>query len=227
VTGNLAGLSSPLILQMAPGLFACCCLINSDETLLEDEARYAVGMTPARKREFSSGRMAARCAMRELAGVESPILVGDGGEPIWPSTIVGSISHSSDRVVALIGASHRFASVGVDLEDARQIGERAASFLMTENEIGLVTRRGWAHDRFSAQSVVFSTKEAIFKCQFPISRSRDLDFKDVSLVALESGDEIGAEHRDPRDPAARMLTAIRLNRFNNQRFTFSYALLRR
>jgi 4'-phosphopantetheinyl transferase EntD len=52
---------------------------------------------------------------------------------------------------------------------------------MTEEEIQLVLEAGWARERSKAQNLVFCAKEALFKCQYPLTGLGQLDFEHVQV----------------------------------------------
>jgi 4'-phosphopantetheinyl transferase EntD len=150
--------------------------------LLPNELGIAREMTLQRSLEFASGRHVARLALAAIGQPPASIPIGAGGEPIFPQGVVGSLSHTSRHAVALVSGANRHASVGVDVGDARTLG-KAAARLMTAAEIDLVTAKGWASTEEQAQNVVFGAKEALFKCQYPLTEKQDLDFDEVTLVA--------------------------------------------
>lgn len=153
-----------------------------EQALTTEELPLASDMQPRRRREFTAGRGTARRALTALGEAHATISMGSGGEPLWPLGIVGSLSHTATHAAALVSRCQRHASVGIDLDDHRLIGEAAAIDLMTEEEIALVIAQRWAHDRALAQNAVFCAKEALFKCQYPLTHKGDLDFEDVRLV---------------------------------------------
>ena len=153
-----------------------------EEALAAEELPLARDMQPRRLREFTAGRRVARRGLTVLGEARTGILIGSGGEPVRPPGIAGSLSHSTTHAAALVSRGLRHASVGIDLDDHRLIGEAAAADLMTEEEIEVVIAQGWAHDRSLAQNVVFCAKEALFKCQYPLTHNHDLDFDEVRLV---------------------------------------------
>jgi 4'-phosphopantetheinyl transferase EntD len=153
-----------------------------EEALATEELPLTSDMQPRRLREFTAGRRVARRALVALGEARAAILIGAGGEPMWPPGISGSLSHTATHAAALVSRCVRYVSVGIDLDDHRLIGEAAAADLMTEEEIDVVIAQGWAHDRSVALNVVFCAKEALFKCQYPLTHNRDLDFDDVRLV---------------------------------------------
>lgn len=143
--------------------------------------------TPFRIMEFSAGRTAARRALDALGVTAHEVPQGNAGEPIWPAGICGSISHTDSFAVALVARTTAYDAVGVDIDDDRPIGDRAARDLTWARELRLMQSLGFSEDRGSAQNFVFSAKEAVFKCQYPLTGRRTLDFHQVRLVALAAG----------------------------------------
>lgn len=150
--------------------------------LVEAERALTSRMARPRLREFTVGRTLAHRALELLQHFGPPsIPMGDGGEPIWPQGVSGSISHSWSHAAALVARSSRHASVGVDIDDGRLLGVDAASELMCANEVAAVLKLGWARDTSIAQNIVFLAKEALFKYQFPLTGTQDLDFDEVEV----------------------------------------------
>ncbi len=149
--------------------------------LAAGEQPFARAMQPRRLREFTAGRRLARRALALMGEASVAIPVGAAGEPLWPSDVVGSIAHTGTHVAVVLSRSAHHASVGIDLDDHRLLGEAAAKDLMTEEEIELVLKAGWTCDRAQAQNLVFCAKEALFKCQYPMTGLAQLDFEHVRL----------------------------------------------
>ena len=64
--------------------------------LYPEEAASIKRAVPKRWREFTAGRLCAREALRRLGIERHPILVGEHREPLWPSGVVGTLSHCDD-----------------------------------------------------------------------------------------------------------------------------------
>ena len=65
---------------------------------------------------FAAGRRAAHEAMGELGLESAPIIRSPSRAPLWPSAIVGSISHTSGLAMAVVGWKKDCAGVGIDVE---------------------------------------------------------------------------------------------------------------
>jgi 4'-phosphopantetheinyl transferase EntD len=119
-----------------------------------------------RRRSFALGRAAARHALAEL-GIE-PVAIGRraGGEPEWPTGMVGTISHSGDLAVAVVGWQTDYAGLGVDLEQLSPgLSERASRMVCTPTELAWLEQEPDGRLR----TMLFSAKEAVFKATFPIT----------------------------------------------------------
>ena len=170
------------------------CLSVLDRTklrhrLLDQETGALVGATPARASEFGAGRAAARAALHGLGLASCPVPQGVAGEPIWPDGTCGSISHTDRFAAALVAPTAAYSGVGVDVDDERPVGSRAAKHVTWARETKLLIARGLAANDAAAHNLAFSAKEAVFKCQYPLTRCRQLDFQQVRLVEPEPGCE--------------------------------------
>lgn len=192
--------------------------------LLPDELGIAREMTLQRSLEFASGRHEGRLALAAIGQPPASIPMGAGGEPIFPQGVVGSLSHTSRHAAALVSRAHRHASVGVDVGDTRTLG-KAAARLMTTAEIALVTAKGWASTEAQAQNVVFGAKEALFKCQYPLTQKRDLDFDEVTLVAGGHSLSLSAQLASKESKLAAVITRIDIFCIEIQQVRCAVALL--
>jgi 4'-phosphopantetheinyl transferase EntD len=155
--------------------------------LLGGEASLVHGAMPHRIIEFSAGRSAARRAIQALGVHPSEVLQGEGGEPIWPAGLSGSISHSDSLAVSLVAPSAAFESVGVDVDDGRPLGDAAAQTVASRRELRLLLSAGLARSEEEAENFAFSVKEAVFKCQYVLTGHRGLRFHQARLVEASTG----------------------------------------
>lgn len=123
---------------------------------------------PRRKAEFIAGRRCAAEAIRRLTGRAAFPGMGEDRAPIWPEGVVGAISHSHERAIALAGSSERFCGIGIDIE--RLLSEEEACDIapqvLTANErLSL----GNDIDPFMT-GLIFSAKESLFKALYPTVR---------------------------------------------------------
>jgi 4'-phosphopantetheinyl transferase EntD len=137
-----------------------------------------------RRQEVVAGRQAAHSALAALGLQAESIGQGPSGQPLFPETTCGSISHSQDVAVAVVAMRGRYLAVGVDIDDARPLGEAAAKDVTWEAEVARVCPVLDLSTRDAIHSFVFSAKEAVFKCQFPLTGREDLTALQARLLPL-------------------------------------------
>jgi 4'-phosphopantetheinyl transferase EntD len=155
-----------------------------DATLLPEEERLCAGFSAKRTADFSAGRACARRALAELGHSRYALGRNSDGRPNWPAHLVGSISHTAGFCGAVVAHAASVSSIGFDAEGIRDIDEEMWPTLFTEAE------RAWlaslpAKLRVVTPSLVFSAKEAYYKCHFGLHGSW-LDFTDVSVTFPDS-----------------------------------------
>jgi enterobactin synthetase component D len=136
----------------------------------------------SRRAEFVAGRLCARDALAALGAPSPSVPRGTDGAPEWPTGFVGSISHSAGFAFAAVAASSEARSLGLDVE---QISRLEAAPRITRI-VATPTER--ARFEFSTETlaIVFSAKEAVYKCLYPLIR-RFLEFDAVELDAIAPG----------------------------------------
>jgi 4'-phosphopantetheinyl transferase EntD len=155
--------------------------------LFPEEAELVASAVEKRRLEFARGRQCARAALRRLGVADQPLLSGSQREPLWPSGVVGSITHTAGICGAVVGWQHRYLGVGIDVEPAAPLERAVAERIATEVEM----RSLGSLPPLLAARLIFSAKEAFYKCQFSVTR-QFLGFFEVS-VALEPHGEFSVE----------------------------------
>lgn len=148
------------------------------DQLFASEAAALEPMAERRQRGFSSGRHCAHLAQQTLGLTPEPIGRADR-IPIWPSSSVGSITHTN--AVAAAVASTRLTSVGIDLEVAGRVEEKLYRMLFTASETSRLSNY-----EFDAATVAFSAKEAGYKAIYPLGQ-KFIGFKEAEI-------ELGDQH---------------------------------
>lgn len=133
------------------------------------EAPAMTRATPARQAEFAAGRAAARQALRAIGLVPFAIPMGPDRAPIWPSGVIGSITHHDGRCLAVAARRQAMAGLGIDVEPLAPL---AADLW---DEILLPTERAWLSGQADdLQAVlarmIFAAKEATYKAIYPRTR---------------------------------------------------------
>jgi len=139
-----------------------------------------------RRREFTAGRVLARRAMRRLGLREGPLVNGEDRAPVWPSGVVGSITHTKGWCAVALARD-------ADLE------ERLWDTICTPHDLDLL-RSFPERDRGWLGKLVFSAKESGYKAQYLLTRQYlgfqamtiDVDLPSRRFVATftqQSGDD--------------------------------------
>ncbi|MEM9580913.1 MAG: 4'-phosphopantetheinyl transferase superfamily protein [Pseudomonadota bacterium] len=123
---------------------------------------------PKRRDEFTAGRDAARAAMRDLGVTPAAIPQGADRAPIWPAELTGSIAHCDHICIAAVAPIKECVSLGLDIEPATPLADDLIPTVCTAGE------RRWleAHPNPGlAAKKIFCAKEAVYKAQYPLSRT--------------------------------------------------------
>lgn len=183
--GNLVatrhqGIQAHLQTCLGTGLFAVCSGVDGATDSLWPEEHAAVARAvPKRKREFAAGRAAAREAIRRMIGREVSIPAHADRSPCWPAGIVGSIAHSGDVCLAVVGFQSSWKSIGIDVEDEQGIDEALWDIICTPDELSDVKREPPVRQA-RLVTRLFVAKEAFYKWHFPQWKTV-LDFHDVQV----------------------------------------------
>lgn len=144
-----------------------------------------MGAAAKRQREFLAGRASASAALAQLGIHSVGVGIAAGGAPVWPPGIVGSISHTNGLAWAAVARERDAAGVGIDAEPvmADDRAARIAPRLATAGELARAAAQS-GFDRAAALTLLFSAKEAFYKCLYPEVR-RAFDYLDVRVDSVE------------------------------------------
>jgi 4'-phosphopantetheinyl transferase EntD len=174
----------------APGVVAMELRGRADtRALAPEEARECRGFAPKRVADFAAGRLCARRALEVLGYGGFALGVAEDRRPRWPIGVVGSISHTANFCAAVVVTSRNFESIGLDAERLATIDEELWPTLFTPEETAWLRSLGL--DRERAATIIFSAKEAYYKCHFGMTPTW-LDFTDVVVTLPQSNAESGA-----------------------------------
>lgn len=138
-----------------------------------------------RRREFIAGRHCAARALQSLGAAEWSLEIGTGpaGEPLWPEGYTGSITHTITMAACAVAATGGVAGVGLDAEpvvDAARAA-RVSRVVLHACESRLKAR---GIDGPTLFTLMFSAKEALFKCLYPLVQRR-FDYRDAAVRQID------------------------------------------
>ncbi|MGC3982789.1 MAG: 4'-phosphopantetheinyl transferase superfamily protein [Steroidobacteraceae bacterium] len=150
------------------------------DTLLPAEAALSQRFVRKRLLEFAAGRWCARTALREFSVIDFPILIGEQRQPLWPAGFTGSITHTDNYCAAVVAPQQSVSALGIDAEMVGRVGADLWPILFRAKELDGLNALSSAQQAVTA-ALLFSGKEAFFKCQFPLTGAW-LDFRDVEMT---------------------------------------------
>ena len=139
-----------------------------------------------RRAHFRAGRWCAQAALAEAGcTVVSGLPRLPSGAPQWPAGFAGSITHTGSFVWAVAAATSAVEGIGVDAEavmpDARRAAVSAMILQAAERDApGALDPCVWA-------TLVFSLKESLFKCLYPLAGER-FYYQDAAVTLREPPD---------------------------------------
>jgi len=158
--------------------------------LLPSEAFHMAKARHKRVHEFAAGRACAKSALAEFGMTGVALLPAADRQPIWPDGFIGSITHTDGYCAAAVAALTVIRGVGLDSEIVGAPTPDIWSTVCRADELGWVNSLP-ARDRPAAVTLLFSAKEAFYKCQYPVV-GEWLDFHDLTIRCPTWGDSRGA-----------------------------------
>jgi 4'-phosphopantetheinyl transferase EntD len=131
-----------------------------------------------RRRDFIGARHCARIALGKLGEPPAAILKGEKGQPLFPSGIVGSLTHCDGYQAAVLAHAMRYRSVGIDAEPHEALPDGVL------DAVSLPAEREWLSRNDSGlhlDRLLFCAKEATYKAWFPLT-DRWLGFEDAHIT---------------------------------------------
>jgi enterobactin synthetase component D len=147
---------------------------------------------PERARlHFRVGRLCALKALGMLFPGRTQTRLDRGRDrlPVWPRGATGSITHTDGFVSAAVAPTADVRTLGIDSERMllRELEEGVAEKIATPAELALAARA--AYSRLEALTLIFSAKESVFKCLFPLV-GRFFDFDDIRFVHADASTNV-------------------------------------
>ena len=139
------------------------------------------GYADKRRREFTASRRCARKALAALGITGFPLLPGPNRAPMWPPSVVGSITHTdgcADGYCGVVVADRRLTlGLGVDAEPNLPLPAELWPRVLDDEERSdaLAAVEPGTHAR-----LVFSAKETTYKALYP-AFGHFIEFSDVHI----------------------------------------------
>lgn len=137
-----------------------------------------------RKNEYLCGRVLAQAVLNHHFGLNQPITSIHEHLPIWPSHVLGSISHSQNKLI--VGLSNNALYLGIDIEHwvTSEFAKESAHLILTPSELDLWSCKAAKFFDFSRYvSLIFSIKESLYKAVYSTAKQY-IDFLEASIVDI-------------------------------------------
>jgi 4'-phosphopantetheinyl transferase EntD len=172
---------SALLRELFPAGVVACELKGpgNPANLLPQEQACIERASLKRACEFAGGRMCARAAMEQLGVSGFPLIAAEDRSPQWPREICGSITHTRNYSAAVAAGRTRFKALGLDAEHVAEMSRDVSQLICSPAEAAWLAQLPHEEQPRLA-SLIFSAKEAFYKCQYSITRQW-LEFRDVTL----------------------------------------------
>ena len=157
--------------------------------LLPAEAVYVAKAIAKRVNEFAAGRACARQALAAFGVTEFALLAAPDRQPLWPADYVGSITHTDGFCAAAVVPRSKFMALGLDSERSGAPTLDIWPTLCRPEELAWVDSLP-SEERSAAVTLIFSAKEAVYKCQYPVT-GEWLDFHDLKIEVPDWGQPRG------------------------------------
>jgi 4'-phosphopantetheinyl transferase EntD len=163
------------LVRFSPGSLDSAAFETWGITLPDQIAR----SVPQRREEFFYGRLAAGYALSALAEscsvnestrsiARTTVGIGQQREPLWPTDVVGSISHCAGVAAAVVAPRTRLNGIGLDIEHIAGADACAAlrQVALSEIEVGYLRAASIRWPLEFWLTAAFSAKESFYKAAF-------------------------------------------------------------
>lgn len=137
-----------------------------------------------RKAEFLAGRVCAQRALHQLGEPNSTVYIGDARSPMFPSSTIGSISHTQESAICVVGPRSKYLALGIDQENwlSQSTGLELQKQIINPKEWALLHTQPLNDSEFL--TLCFSAKESFFKAYYTFVK-RYFGFEDAISVHLK------------------------------------------
>lgn len=136
-----------------------------------------------RRAEYFAGRFCAHKALIFLGCMDTHVAASTERAPLWPTGVLGSISHTDNFAISAVGSAKKIAFIGIDVEVRQQeIFIDIANEFTSSIEQNYLLSLALPYD--ISLLIVFSAKESLFKALWPTVKSF-LDFSYAEIINID------------------------------------------
>jgi enterobactin synthetase component D / holo-[acyl-carrier protein] synthase len=154
-----------------------------DAPLYPEEEAVVGRAVEKRRREFTTARTCAREALAQLGQPAQAVPSGPRGEPLWPSGIVGSITHCEGYRGCAVARDADLITIGVDAERNEPLPDGLIGDIALPEERKMLRVLAQEEPEIAWDRLLFSAKETVYKAWYPLA-GKWLGFEDA-IVAVD------------------------------------------
>ena len=173
-----------------------------------------------RKREYRAGRHCASKVLSQLGVENFPLLNDQQRAPIWPTSIVGSLTHCDNFCCVVATNKPDIISLGIDAEPLAALPNETTALICHNSELLSLQTTGLTEGYW--RKVIFSAKEAFYKAYFPLCRQY-LDFLEAK-VKIQPGKTSSQKFITHGEFVIQLLTPPHPALYNQQSFSGRYLI---
>jgi enterobactin synthetase component D / holo-[acyl-carrier protein] synthase len=172
-----------VIEKILPDAVASCEAFDDppDAALFPEEEAVISRAVEKRRREFRTVRHCARRALSELGVPPAAVLPGERREPVWPPSVVGSLTHCTGYRAAAVAHRRDVLTVGIDAEPHEPLPADVTGAIALDEELVGLAELTAAESSVYWDRVLFCAKETVYKAWFPLTH-RWLGFEQASVT---------------------------------------------
>ncbi|MGK5049773.1 4'-phosphopantetheinyl transferase family protein [Janthinobacterium sp. GB4P2] len=144
----------------------------------------------SRKSEFFYGRLCAKSALHQYGFLSAQVGIGRSREPVWPSGLVGAITHTKELAAAIALPASVCNGVGLDVEILSRTSALVGmqDIVASTRELSYLRSQNDLHGLDLLLLLVFSAKESFFKAVFGAVQDY-FDFDAIEVVQVNWEDK--------------------------------------
>jgi 4'-phosphopantetheinyl transferase EntD len=176
------------------------------DQLFPEERDYIARAVDTRRAQFGTARVCARRALARLGVAPCSLVPTPDRAPVWPAGIRGSIAHTREQCAVAVTNADQIMGIGLDLESDAPVKAGLESVICTSEELTWLARFD-LRARAGLVPLIFSAKEAFYKCQYPLTGTK-LGFTEVQLRIDADAGTWGISHLSAHVPQRNRMLQI-------------------
>lgn len=137
-----------------------------------------------RRSEYLAGRYCAKKALAKIQCFPTDIAIGKQREPVWPTGVIGTISHTTGLATAIVTKDPEVLGLGIDVEVTvdHDTMDKIGKHILPLEHFALLNQEGLKINEVF--TLMFSVKESFYKAAYPRVQ-RYFDFGAVNVLSFD------------------------------------------